>query len=386
LLSASGWLSVAAIALFGIAAQSQAQSPTANKGEDIAATWQGTLHAGRDYRDVVKISKADDGGYKAVFYLPDQSGDGYTASKVTLDGPTLKMTLPFGTYAGKLSPDGKTITGTWTQGSNSLPLIFTRATPETEWTIPPPTSPVPPMDANANPSFEVATIKPSPPNRPGKTVGLRGGHYMSRNTNVNDLIALAYGLHAKQIVGGPDWFGTDLYDIEGKPDAEGLPNDKQIKTMLQKLLAERFKLTFHHGKRELSVYVISVASGGPKMTTPSPDGRTNFFFRGLGDLLVTNMTMTDFAIWMQAGVMDKPVVDQTGLPGRYDFQLKWTPDESQFAQFRGTGRVVPPPTNDPNAPPSLYTAMQEQLGLKMGTAKFPDDVIVIDHVEKPSEN
>jgi uncharacterized protein (TIGR03435 family) len=85
--------------------------------------------------------------------------------------------------------------------------------------------------------------------------------------------------------------------------------------------------------------------------------------------------------------MDKPVVDQTGLPSRYDFQLKWTPDESQFAQFRGTNRVVvPPPTNDPNAPPSLYTAMQEQLGLKMGTAKFPDDVIVIDHVEKPSEN
>jgi uncharacterized protein (TIGR03435 family) len=122
------------------------------------------------------------------------------------------------------------------------------------------------MDANANPSFEVATIKPSLPNRPGKNAGFRGGHYRSRNTNVNDLIALAYGLHAKQIVGAPDWFGTDLYDIEGKPDAEGLPNDKQIKTMLQKLLAERFKLIFHHGKRELSVYVISVAGGGPKMT------------------------------------------------------------------------------------------------------------------------
>ena len=209
---------------------------------------------------------------------------------------------------------------------------------------------------------------------------------MSRNTNVNDLIALSYGLHAKQIVGGPDWFGTDLYDIEGKPDAEGLPNDKQIKTMLQKLLAERFKLTFHHDKRKLPVYVISVASGGPKMTTSSPNGHTNFILRGLGDLLVTNMTMTDFATWMQTGVMDKPVVDQTGLPGRYDFQLKWTPDESQFAQFRGTGAVVPPPTDDPNAPPSLYTAMQEQLGLKMCPAKFPDDVIVIDHVEKPSEN
>src|ERR1700723_1407000 len=79
---ASGWLIVAAIVLFGISAQSQAQSPTANDDQGIAGTWQGTLHAGKDYRDVVKISKADDGGYKAVFYLPDQSGDGYTASKV----------------------------------------------------------------------------------------------------------------------------------------------------------------------------------------------------------------------------------------------------------------------------------------------------------------
>ena len=95
--------------------------------------------------------------------------------------------------------------------------------------------------------------------------------------------------------------------------------------------------------------------------------------------------MTDFASWMQT-VLDKPVVDETELPGKYDFQLKWTPDESQFATFRGTGVTVPPPSDDPKAPPNLYTAMQEQLGLKMGPAKTPTDVIVIDHVEKPSEN
>lgn len=304
-------LMLAVIASFGFAAQSQAQSPTANKGEDIAATWQGTLHAGRDYRDVVKISKADDGGYKAVFYFIDQNANGITASKVTLDGPNLKMTIPGATYEGKLSPDGTTIIGAWTQGSNSRPMVFTRATPETEWTIPPPAPKLPPMAANANPSFEVATIKPSPPNRPGKTAGFRGGLYTTRNTNVNDLIALAYGLHAKQIVGAPDWFGTDLYDIEGKPDTEGSPNDKQIKTMLQKLLAERFKLIFHHDKRELSVYVISVAGGGPKIvrSTSDPNNLSGFAFRGLGDLSVTSMTMTDFATWMQAGVMDKPVAE-----------------------------------------------------------------------------
>jgi uncharacterized protein (TIGR03435 family) len=391
LLSAAG-LIVGAIALFCVAAQSQAQAqaPRANQGQGIVDTWQGTQHSGRDVRNVVKISKADDGGYKAVFYFIDLwGGDGFTASKVRLDGPVLKMTLPSAsaTYEGKLSPDGKTITGAWTQGSNSVPLIFTRATPETEWTIPPPTPKLPSMAANADPSLEVATIKPSPPNRrAGKNFGFRGGHFMTRNTNMNDLISRAYGLHAKQIVGGPDWFGTDLYDIEGKPDSENVPNDKQTKTMLQKLLADRFRLTFHHDKRELSVYVISVASGVPKMTTSGSDSRPSFHLLGLGDLLATSMTMTDFAERMQASVMDKPVVDQTGLPGRYDFELKWTADESQYAQFRGMGAVVPPPTKDHNAPPGLYTAMQEQLGLKMGSAKLLDDVIVIDHVEKPSEN
>jgi len=120
------------------------------------------LHAGRDLRTVVKISKADGGGYKAVFYSIDQGGDGLPVDNVTLDGATVKMTLKMigGTYEGKLSSDGKTITGTWTQGP-PLPLNLTRATPETEWTIPPPRPKIPPMDANANPSFEVATIKPS---------------------------------------------------------------------------------------------------------------------------------------------------------------------------------------------------------------------------------
>jgi uncharacterized protein (TIGR03435 family) len=366
----------------------RAQAKTENPAQHIADTWQGTLHPGRDLRIVVKISKADDGGYKSVFYVIDQNGDEHPATKTTLDGSNLKMILPMGgTYEGKLSGDGKTITGTWTIGP-PLPLTLTRATPETEWTIPPPEPKLPPMDANANPSFEVATVKPSAPNKPGKLFGFRGGHFITLNTNVNDLIAFAYGLHAKQIIDAPPWFGTDLYDIEGKPDTEGRPNNKQMGIMVQKLLAERFKLTFHHDKRELSVYVITVATGGPKMTksTAAPNDPSGFQFRGLGDLIVRNLNMTDFATWMQSGVMDKPVVDQTGLTDRYDFQLKWTPDDSQFAQFRGTGAKIPPPSDDPNAPPSLYTAVQEQLGLKMGPAKAPDDVIVIDHAEKPSEN
>jgi uncharacterized protein (TIGR03435 family) len=244
------------------------------------------------------------------------------------------------------------------------------------------------MDANANPNFEVATVKPSTPNKPGKGFAFRGGHFVTFNTNMNDLVAFAYGFHSKQIIDGPAWFGTDLYDIEAKPNAEGQPSHKQMQTMVQKLLADRCKLTFHHDKRGLSVYVISLASGGPKMTksTGDPHDPGAFLFRNLGDLIVRNQTMADFATGMQSVVMDKPVVDQTGLTDKYDFQLKWTPDESQFGQFRGTGAVVPPPPENPKAPPSLYTAIQEQLGLKMGPGKVTDDVIVIDHVEKPSEN
>jgi uncharacterized protein (TIGR03435 family) len=116
----------------------------------------------------------------------------------------------------------------------------------------------------------------------------------------------------------------------------------------------------------------------------------NFLYRKLGSLMVTNATMKDFCDGMQGSAMDKPVVDHTGLTSRYDFTLNWTPDDSQFMQM---GVRPPPPTGaatptaeDPNAPPALSTAMQEQLGLKFDSIKASADVFVIDHVEKPSAN
>jgi uncharacterized protein (TIGR03435 family) len=285
-----------------------------------------------------------------------------------------------------MSADGKTINGTWTQGPNGLTLNLERTTEDAAWPIP---EPVKAMAPDAHPKFDVVTIKPSQPNQPGKGFGFNGTHTRTFHTNVNDLIAVAYGMHAKQIIGAPDWLGTDLYDIDGVADAPGRPNIKQMGEMVQGLLADRFALKFHHEQRELAVYAIQVASGGPKMkeTTAAPNDPQGFGLRGFGDLIVRNMTMKEFATWMQSGVMDKPVVDQTGLTARYDFNLKWTPDDSQFAQFRGTNGPIQPPAGDnPDAPPSLYTALQEQLGLKFTATKAMDDVIVIDHVEKPSPN
>jgi uncharacterized protein (TIGR03435 family) len=388
LLRVAGWLTVAAVALFVLvaAAQSRAQSPTDNKTQSIADTWQGTLHARQDLRTVVKITKADDGAYKAVFYSIDQGGDGLPVTKITVDGTAVKMTLTMisGTYEGKLSPDGKTITGTWSQGPNPLPLILTRATPETEWTIPPPTPKLPPMAADAHPSFEVATIKPSKPDDQRKAFLVKGRRFKIINQPLTAILSFSYDVQAKQFIGLPPWADTDKYDIDAEPDGEGAPSGKQWKAMLQKLLAERFKLTFHQDKRELSVYVLSVAKGGPKLTKSEgdPNGLPGLFFRGkLGDLGVRNANMGDFTGLMQEAVLDRPVLDQTGITGRYDFTLVWTPDDSQFA---GMGVKIPPPAaEDGKAPPNLYTAIQEQIGLKLDATKAPADVMVVDHVEKP---
>jgi uncharacterized protein (TIGR03435 family) len=154
--------------------------------------------------------------------------------------------------------------------------------------------------------------------------------------------------------------------------------------MIQKLLATRFKLAFHHEQRELAVYAIVIGKDGPRLTTTDrkPSDSTNFSYTNRVVLTVRNATMADFADGMQASFMDRPVVDQTGLADRYDFLLKWTPDESRS----GLGEKLPPTADDPNAPPGLYTAIQEQLGLKLVSTKAPVDVLVIDHIEMPSEN
>jgi uncharacterized protein (TIGR03435 family) len=245
---------------------------------------------------------------------------------------------------------------------------------------------LPPMAADAKPGFDVATIKPSDSNiSRGTFFTLRGSHIIAANANANDLISLAYGLHTKQIVDGPQWLLTDKFDIDGIPDVGGRPNHNQLRLMIQKLLAGRFKLIFHHEQRELAVYALVVGKKGPKLTKTDrkPSDTTNFSYTNLVVLTVRNATMADFADGMQASFMDRPVVDQTGLPDRYDFLLKWTPDGSQSS---GLGEKGPPPTDDPNAPPGLYTAIQEQLGLKLVSTKAPVDVLVIDHIEKPSEN
>lgn len=230
-----------------------------------------------------------------------------------------------------------------------------------------------PMAADAKPVFEVVTIKPSSPEHQGKIIaGGNGRHVLMVSTNLNDLVAFAYGVDSKQIIGAPAWSDGSLYDIDGVADVDGFPNVKQMREMFQSLLSDRFKLTFHREKRTLSVFAITVAKGGPKLTkSASAATDPTPFYSGNGTLKVTNNSLADIADVMKFFV-ERPVVDQTGIAGRFDFTLKWEPNETQ--------------NSDPNAPPGLFTAIEEQLGLKLEATKAPVDVIVIDHVERPSAN
>jgi uncharacterized protein (TIGR03435 family) len=383
----------AATATAGQNAAATPASPT-----DIVGIWQGTLNppnAPKGVRFVIKISKGSDGSYKAAMYNADQGSPPMNFSKVTLQGADVEFATPMVTIEGKLSADGKTIDGSFNGGGpKPLAISFARTAPEDAWPIPEAPKP---MAADADPAFDVATIKP---NDSGATqmrgLVIRGREFRTNASSLQDLISFGYSVQSKQIVEGPAWISSDRYDITALPNAEGVPNTEQVRVMIRKLLADRFALKFHHEKREMSAYVLEVAKSGHKLTPDESKGNLpGLGFRPGTDgvtLVVGNATMADFTGFLQVLVLDRPVVDRTNLTGKFDFKCTFTPDDSQF---NGHPPKLPAPagadgaqspTADTAAAPSLYEAMEKQLGLKLTAEKTMVDVIVIDHVEKPSAN
>jgi uncharacterized protein (TIGR03435 family) len=193
-------------------------------------------------------------------------------------------------------------------------------------------------------------------------------------------------VQARQITGVPAWLELERFDVSAVSDVEGEPSDEQWRAMVRKVLADRFRLVIHRDWKELSVYRLTVGKRSPTLTpgVGDPDGPPSVGFQRVGSLVARSANMADFINTLQFIVLDRPVVDQTGIAGRYDFTLNWTPDEFQFS---GLG-VNPPASRNKgaNAPPDLFTAIQQQLELKLESTKAQVEVIVIDHVEKPSEN
>jgi len=185
----------------------------------------------------------------------------------------------------------------------------------------------------------------------------------------------AYGVEEPRILGGPKWLDEARYNIEAK--AAGPAGDSDLEMMLQSLLAERFKLAFHRERRALSGYALVVGKSRLKAKPSEPDADSWTRLRW-GSLEAAGCTMAHLALKLSE-VLHLPVADFTAVPGEFDFKLEWTSDDM---------RATPPSTAalDAASGPSIFEAMEEQLGLKLESRKVPAEVLVIDHAEKPSED
>ena len=233
--------------------------------------------------------------------------------------------------------------------------------------------------------FEVATIRPHNPDVPGFGMQIRGGRFTTVATSLSSLIAFAYELHPRQILGATNWVETEKYDIVAEAGGrEEAANRPAMIRQVQALLTDRFALAFHRERKRLSVYEIIVGKNGPKFlkNTGDPNANPTYGFSGLGVMTATNARIANLAVWLQRYVLDRPVVDHTGILGVYSFNLNWKADEFQFSDIAG----VLPRSADEADRSDLYTSIQQQLGLKLKTTKAQVDVFVIDHVDRPSAN
>jgi uncharacterized protein (TIGR03435 family) len=258
--------------------------------------------------------------------------------------------------------------------------------------------------------YDVASIKPNKSGDNRSMMMFTPDGLSATGGSLMMLMVSAYRVNPQQISGAPDWVKSEKYDIEAKIDPatadelRKLSEDQRIAAtqhMLQMLLADRFKLRVRQETKELPIYALVVAKNGPKLqeakpgdTYPNgmkgPDGKSGagMMFGGREGFTAQAVSIADLVrhLSLQLG---RTVIDKTGLAGKYDFTLKWAPDETQSSMFKGPESGPPGPASAAfrdSSGPSLLTALEEQLGLKLESQKGPVGILVIDHVERPSEN
>jgi uncharacterized protein (TIGR03435 family) len=254
-------------------------------------------------------------------------------------------------------------------------------------------------------TYETVSVKPHKSGDNRQWTRLLPDGYSAENISLRELIVQAYGFGTnpmtdQELAKQPSWFRSERFDIEARVDSEdvvalqksmeykGLTDEvaamrNRIPTMrmlmLQELLADRFKMRVHHEAKEVPVYALVIAKNGPKLKESKLDDITKASIEGNdGEITVRGMPLI-FVLRILAQELGRPVVDQTGLTGNYDFTLKWTGDQKQVLEGSSTG------VTDTSGP-SIFTAVQEQLGLKLEATKGFTDTIVVDHVEMPSKN
>lgn len=233
--------------------------------------------------------------------------------------------------------------------------------------------------------FEVASLKLAPPESGDfRLFWIAGGRFIATNATLKQLVGFAYDVRGEQISGGPRWLDSDEYNVEAKPGSttripEGFAASSTFRMMVRSLLEDRFKLSLHRESREGQIYELQVANGGPKLVaaaTTIPSG----LFPGRSRVDGKAASMSLLAKYL-SGPTGRMVVDKTGLDGSYDFTLTWTAELRSAPETPAAADAQPDATG-----PSLFTALQEQLGVRLQAARGPVDRVIIDHVEKPGLN
>jgi len=233
------------------------------------------------------------------------------------------------------------------------------------------------------------------------------GRLTAAGATLKTLICVAYGISDFQVLGGPDWIENDRYDVEASPGSaleeqlqkmKSDDNTRAKRQMLQALLADRFKLTLHHDTKQLPIYALVVSKGGSKLHESKPDdanpdpaneslhptkkGMVRMSFQSTSfEMTATGMSMDGLARQL-ASQLHSTVQNETAIKGIYDFTLHFTPDDAPMDASGGGANA----NLSDNSGTSIFAAVQDQLGLKLESKKGPVDVVVVDHVDKPSDN
>jgi uncharacterized protein (TIGR03435 family) len=307
---------------------------------DISGKWTGSQFTITFKQDGVKLTGTAGPNSSQQFPLQD----------AVIDGD--HVTFRIGTFSFDLHIDGKVIRGQANLGGTPSPVILERAEA---------------LASGQTLAFEVASVKRSPPDaQQGSQSKLDPGHVTFTGATLQALIRRAYDVKNYQI-SGPDWINTDRYEISAKfPAKYGVD---QIVVMLQNLLADRFKLTIRRDTKEMPVYALVLGKGGLKNAreTEIGPGGTSL---NRGKLTATKINMARLAETL-SGQVDRPVIDMTGLTAIYDLTLEWAPDQTAASENG----------------PDIYTALQQQLGLRLEPRKAPMEVLVVERAERsPTEN
>jgi uncharacterized protein (TIGR03435 family) len=346
--------------------------------QTVVGIWQGTLPIAENPQIVLKIVKADNGGLRGSFYRVDRFSGPIPLSAISFSAPNLSVASAFIqiSYQARLSDDGKSMSGTWVQDKKNYPLTLALTPLENVWKHDSAPAPVW-MAANADPAFEVATIKPSVPGATSRSFSLRTRRFAAKNSTLADLFKFAYKVRSRQIEGAPAWFEETRFDIAAEPDAEGQPSEDQYRVMLKKLLADRFQLKMHVVQKVFPVYALSVEKSPLHLDRSEPGVNQHgsiFTVEQNGQMLArfVDDSMPELADVLMNFIPERQIVDETGLTGRFDFTMSMPLNVLQ--------------SNDDNEKAAGFFEALKPLGFKLVPKKEPLDVYVIDRLEQPSGN